>query len=297
MPLNPKNQKSHHVDPKKERRSKHFMKVYAPYIPLLLIVGCGIVLSGSTGFRTGPGTVKSYAVNMNDDGLLEATNKMRAREGLNSLTFNNKLDAAAQAKANDMAARNYWNHNTPDGEEPWVFIDKQGYHFTKAAENLAYGFGSSTSTVVGWMNSPAHRANVLDPDLKEVGFGIINSANYQGHGAETIVVAMYGTPAAPPNIASQPQNNVTPSVASATDQKNISLIQSLTNGNAPWSTFAVGLLIGGILTYLIVKHTRGIKRAVVKSEKFVIRHPLFDVTLVALVVLATIVSQRIGSVY
>lgn len=133
----------------------------------------------------------AYATEMSRSGLLSSTNIQRSNNGQSSLTINSKLNQAAQAKANDMVARNYWSHNTPDGKEPWVFFDAQGYIYTKAGENLAYGFDNSSATVIGWMNSPSHKANLLDSTFTEVGFGFANSSDYVTTGEETIVVAMY----------------------------------------------------------------------------------------------------------
>lgn len=200
------------------------MRVYAPYIPLLVIVGCGITLSNQAEFNKFNGTVRSFATNTTDDGLLEATNQKRISEGLKPLKFNKSLDIAAQAKAQDMSDRNYWAHVTPDGKQPWVFVDATNYSYRKAAENLAYGFANSNTTVAGWMNSPGHRANVMDPDLREVGFGIINVPDYQSKGPQTVVVAMYGQPSvlADSNSVQLP---VTPVTASAQPEK-ISYVQS-----------------------------------------------------------------------
>jgi cell division septation protein DedD len=108
--------------------------------------------------------------------------------------LNSQLDNAAQAKANDMAARNYWSHDTPDGQSPWTFFTAAGYEYQTAGENLAYGFDTSLNTVNAWMNSPGHRANILNTTYTEVGFGIANAADYQGTGPETIVVAEYASP-------------------------------------------------------------------------------------------------------
>jgi hypothetical protein len=301
MPVKQKAKRSHHIAHKKERRNKRFLKVYAPYIPLVLIMACSIGLSLHTEGRSLAGRVQSYAINTSDDGLLEATNKERQNRGLQALKFNTVLDKAAQAKAEDMASKNYWSHNTPDGREPWIFIETQNYDYRKAAENLAYGFSNSNSTLNGWMNSPGHRANVLDPELQEVGFGIINIPDYQNRGPQTLVVAMYGQPFNPTlagNEASQPvKPTAQPVVQAASEPRNVTFIQSLTAGKAPWSSFAVGLLIGGILSYLCIAHIRTLRRVLRTSENFVIHHPLFDATMVALLVLAVIVSQSVGSIY
>jgi uncharacterized protein YkwD len=142
------------------------------------------------------GSVLAYATNTSRSDLATYTNNARAQNGLAALSMNDKLNSSSQAKANDMIARDYWAHNTPDGTQPWWFFDQAGYKYSNAGENLAYGFADSTSTVAAWMNSPAHRANVLG-SFTEVGFGIASGANYQG-GENTVVVAHYGTPAAVP---------------------------------------------------------------------------------------------------
>ncbi len=289
MPLKSKTGKSHHVARKKEKRSKHFMKVYAPYIPLLLIVGTTIGIVSSNGFASFNGKVKSYAVNTTDVGLLESTNKARQEAGLPALAFDARLDEAAQAKANDMSARNYWSHNTPDGSEPWIFVDATGYQYRKAAENLAYGFEDSDSAVNGWLNSPGHRANMLDANVSEVGFGIAQSSNYQNNGPETVIVAMYAKPAEAGTLPA----TVTTTTA---EPKNVSYVQSVTGGKAPWSSFIAGLLLGSIAMYLTIKHLAGLRRALRTSERFVVAHPLFDITLVALLALTAIVSQTVGTI-
>ncbi len=299
MPVKSTAHRPHHVAHKKEKRTKHFLKVYAPYIPLILIIGCGLFLSGQTEIHSLKGDVKSYATNTTDDGLLESTNQMRAEAGLQPLRYNKSLDEAAHNKGTDMSLRDYWSHTTPDGLEPWVFIEQRDYKFQKAAENLAFGFSTSKSTVAGWMNSPGHRANILDPDLQEVGFGIINAPNYQGKGPETIVVAMYGQPLIANASSSVPlpvKPTSTPAPTPPEPQK-ISYLQTATAGKAPWSTFAAGIIIGSIIMYFVFSHARSLRRSLRSSERFVVKHPLFDITLVALLTLIVIASQTIGMIY
>ena len=301
-----KQKRAHHRGKKDEKHTKRFMKAYAPYLPLLLIVGVGIFISTVGDFKKPGGDVLAYATNMTDSGLLDSTNKARSENNLKPLAYNPVLDQAAQAKADDMSKRNYWSHNTPDGKEPWIFIDTAGYKYFKAAENLAYGFENSNSAVIGWMNSPSHRANILDGDLAEVGFGIANVENYQNKGPETIVVAMYGLPA--PVIAASPNTQgkeitVPKPVASfaatssPAEPKNITYAQMLTGGSAPWISLAVGIAIGLMAMYLILKHARNIIRALRNGERFILHHPLLDSTIVALLALATIVAQTAGVIH
>jgi hypothetical protein len=176
------------------KSSKHYSKTYWPYLPLLVIVILGIAFS--SWWSGAQRNVLGYATDVSVTSLLDGTNAQRGSNGLGALALNGQLNAAAQAKANDMAARDYWSHNTPDGATPWTFIVRAGYGYQAAGENLAYGFGSSSDTISGWMNSAEHRANILNGNYADVGFGIANAANYQGTGPETIVVAMYGKPVA-----------------------------------------------------------------------------------------------------
>lgn len=223
----PKKHRSvHHHQRPKGVSQRSFERVYWPYLPLIAVIVLVLAFS-SLGVRamTSTGSVLAYASSMSSSGLLANTNQKRANNGAAALTLNGKLSAAAQAKANDMAGRNYWSHNTPEGNPPWVFVDTQGYDYQKIGENLAAGFSNESAVVTGWMNSPAHQANMLDTAFKEVGFGFANNADYTsaGGGPMTIVVAFYGvsksfvipTPCpdgqigSPPNCAPPPSQNTT----------------------------------------------------------------------------------------
>ncbi len=174
--------------------SKHYVKTYWPYLPMLMIVILGFVIN--TILSTGQG-VLSYATNVSPAGLLQETNIQRSGNSRAALSLNNQLSQAAQQKANDMVARNYWSHTSPEGTQPWEIISSVGYAYVAAGENLAYGFDTSAATLAGWMNSPGHKANVLNADYKEVGFGIANSPDFHGDGEQTVVVAMYANPKKP----------------------------------------------------------------------------------------------------
>lgn len=170
--------------------------------------------------------VLSYATSISISDLLAQTNAQRVGNAAGALSLNSQLDTAAQTKANDMVNRNYWSHVTPDGVQPWVFITNTGYQYSSAGENLAYGFSTSADTITGWMNSPPHRENLLNPAFTEVGFGFANSANYVNDGQQTVVVAMYATPqgqavaaapvaTAPPTPAPTPTPTAQPQTNSA----------------------------------------------------------------------------------
>lgn len=320
---------------------KHFLKVYWPYIPIIAVVVFGMIFGGVTPSSKidNPATL-SYSTEMSISGLLSSTNAERSGNGLSSLTLNSKLNSSAQAKANDMVAKDYWAHNTPSGQEPWVFFDGAGYNYQKAGENLAYGFSTSSATIVGWMNSASHRANILDGAYTEVGFGFANSENFVGTGQETIVVAHYGTPVAsapapaptpaPAPVASKPSKpqalpasetaetvpvpvveevpveepveestdavNSDSPVEDDIDSKNITRIQSITGGSAPWSALALSAVGFGVVVLWLLKHAILVKRFVLRGEHFVAHHPLLDLAVVIIAAVAVYLSQASGVV-
>jgi cysteine-rich secretory family protein len=124
--------------------------------------------------------------------LLRYTNLQRESNGLPPLTLNPELTHAAQMKANDMFAKDYWAHVSPDGTTPWVFIKDSGYDYLYAGENLARGFTSSSDVVTAWMNSPEHRANMLSPNYTDIGFAV-EDGSLTGT-QTTLVVQEFGSP-------------------------------------------------------------------------------------------------------
>jgi uncharacterized protein YkwD len=160
-------------------------------------------------------SVLGYATDMSVQELLDDTNIQRADNGEPSLTINSDLNLAAQTKANNMSALDYWSHDTPDGQTPWSFMTAAGYNYQTAGENLAYGFDTASDVLSGWMNSADHRANILNTTYHDIGFGIVNIANYQNSGPETLVDAMYGSLAGEAVIAATPQPQVTKTVSSS----------------------------------------------------------------------------------
>jgi hypothetical protein len=126
--------------------------------------------------------------------LVDLTNEERQDSGLGGLTPNSTLAFAAQLKANDMAAKGYFAHNTPEGLTPWHFFYQAGYVFTFAGENLAVKFSDSDDVVRAWMESPGHRENILNGNFSEIG---IATAEGEYKGEKTIfVVQLFGRPPA-----------------------------------------------------------------------------------------------------
>ena len=112
--------------------------------------------------------------------IILATNNERNKNGLKSLKENQDLDNSAQFKTNDMIARQYFEHESPDGKGVSDLAILAGYDYIVIGENLAVGnFESSNAVVVAWMNSPGHRANILNTRYSDIGIGI-GKGSYEG---------------------------------------------------------------------------------------------------------------------
>lgn len=291
--------KSHHKKRQAQhhRHSKHYVKAYWPYLPMLMIVGFGVFINSLWSQAGVLGAKNDFS----SASLLDETNERRAAEKLSDLTIDPQLTAAAQAKAEDMAKNDYWAHNSPDGKTPWTFIKSSGYQYQAAGENLAYGFDGASETITGWMNSSEHRANILNTAYLNVGFGIASSPNYQGHGPETIVVAEYGQPVLAAatitfNVDETASNTTPANVESAATElpaQSVARIQIVTGGQAAWSLVAVSALAGAALTLFLTRHGMRLHRALVRGEAFIVHHPWFDIAMV-FIATAGIVLSRTG---
>jgi uncharacterized protein YkwD len=290
--LHKKRQASHH------KRSKHYMKAYWPYIPILAVLGLGLVVNTVWNRSAVLGAERNFT----SVSLLQSTNDQRATSHEAPLTLNEQLTQAAQAKAEDMVRQNYWAHNSPDGKTPWTFITSSGYQYQAAGENLAYGFSGSSETVAGWMNSTEHRANILNASYHDVGFGVASAPDFLGHGEQTVVVAEYGEPVASVADISFDVNNpqtTNGQVKPATTELKatpVSRIQVLSGGNASWSMLAVTALLGAALAIFIIRHSLQIHRAVSKGEEFVAKHPWFDVAVAVIATLSFLLTRTSGLV-
>jgi len=137
--------------------------------------------------------------------LLAFTNTMREQDKKPTLSYNEKLAHAAEMKAQDMFAQQYWSHNAPDGSRPWKWLSVVEYSYTEAGENLARGFDSAEAIVNAWMNSPSHRENVLKPVYSEVGFAAVDGT--LGGKQTTLVVALYAQPSNEPAVMGTASEN------------------------------------------------------------------------------------------
>lgn len=172
-------------------RHNHYRPHLIRRYGLLAVIGIAIGLQFGYNY-TETGSVLGRVTTITSVGLLTSTNEERTKSDLPALQLNSQLSQAAAAKAHDMLEHGYWGHTAPDGTEPWVWIDRAGYSYSKAGENLAKNFSSADAVVSAWMNSPSHRENVLGANYQDVGFA---TAEGEVDGRPTTVtVAFYGAP-------------------------------------------------------------------------------------------------------
>jgi len=117
--------------------------------------------------------------------VLALVNQQRQAAGVKPLRLNDQLTAAATAHSEDMALNDYFGHPGLDGRSPEARILASGYDAFITGENIAAGLASPEAVVQAWMDSPGHRANILNGKLSEMGVGFyfldsdVGSTNYR----------------------------------------------------------------------------------------------------------------------
>ena len=109
--------------------------------------------------------------------MVDRVNKERRDRGLTELVINAKLRDLARAYAKDMLERGYFSHYNPEGESPFDRMANAGITYRAAGENLALA-PNVTIAHQGLMDSPGHRANILSPDYRKVGIGVVDGGIY-----------------------------------------------------------------------------------------------------------------------
>lgn len=130
--------------------------------------------------------------------VVDRTNQFRHQNGLSDLIPNPKLMAAAQAHSQNMASQDFYSHTGKDGSHPADRATAACYNWASMAENIAAGYQTPAEVVQGWIDSPGHRANMLNATLTEIGVGYSFLENDPGK--ETYYsywTQLFGKPCAP----------------------------------------------------------------------------------------------------
>jgi uncharacterized protein YkwD len=135
-----------------------------PYAVLLGLLGAELSNPGAP-----PAPLPAFAAQ-----VIDLVNQQRAAAGCPALVANDALMSIAQAHSQDMATHDFFQHEGSDGRTPFQRMNDAGYRYRRAAENIAAGPKRPADAVALWMNSPPHRANILDCALRETGVGYVD---------------------------------------------------------------------------------------------------------------------------
>lgn len=123
--------------------------------------------------------------------VVRYTNDARVRNGLPALRENAQLMEAARIHAQQMASAQRLDHTISSARYPTMQsrLEAAGYLYANAAENIAWNQSNPQSAVTTWMNSSGHRANILDPQLTEIGTAMARSSK-----GEPYWIQVFGRP-------------------------------------------------------------------------------------------------------
>lgn len=117
------------------------------------------------------------ALTPDEQSMVDSVNQERANAGLQPLKVDLRLASVARAKANDMLVNNYFDHTSPTYGSPWAMMQQVKINYKWAGENIA-GNRSVAAAMAALMQSPGHRANILDPRFTHVGIGVATGGPY-----------------------------------------------------------------------------------------------------------------------
>lgn len=172
-----------------------------------LMLGFGILVMALLGSRT-VSEIPGLA-DVQSTYLAQVTNEKRIENKVGELTVNPLLQEAARLKAQDMIENEYFAHVSPQGKQPWHWMNLAGYKYKYAGENLAIDFYDTKEVAEAWMNSPTHRRNILNNNYSEIGIAV-DTGRYKGRKV-AFVVQMFGSPRYASTTNSPSQVATTPS--------------------------------------------------------------------------------------
>ena len=110
--------------------------------------------------------------------VVRLVNVERAKQGLSPLEYDWQLSRVARYKSEDMQKNKYFSHTSPTYGSPFNMMKNFGISYRTAGENIAKGYRTPATVVEGWMNSPGHRANILNSSFTHIGVGYVQNGNY-----------------------------------------------------------------------------------------------------------------------
>ncbi|MDA0327989.1 MAG: CAP domain-containing protein [Gemmatimonadetes bacterium] len=133
------------------------------------ITGCGLILLACGDSGLGPDFDPAV------EAFVELMNDHRVGVGCAALEWNGFVAEVAQDHSRDMVQRDFFAHENPDGASPFDRLTAAGIGYSRAAENIAWGYGSAASVLAGWLDSPGHRSNIENCSLTQHGVGLLET--------------------------------------------------------------------------------------------------------------------------
>ncbi|WP_262281435.1 CAP domain-containing protein [Micromonospora sp. MA102] len=124
---------------------------------------------------TGATTASAKGLSAELREVVDLVNQERAKAGCKALTVDDKLTLAAQRHSQDQADHKTMSHDGSDGSDVGDRLDRVGYAWRSYGENVAWNQQSPAAVMDAWMNSPGHRANILNCSFTEIGVGVARS--------------------------------------------------------------------------------------------------------------------------
>ena len=198
-------------------------------------------------------TQPAFADDLTTTNIIEAVNRERSLRNLSQLSQNDQLTVASQFKADDMIQRHFFSHTDPEGNFIWPKIASTGYSpYLQLGENLAIEFYTTESLVSEWMNSPTHRANILQEGFKDQGaglaFGNVQNGQYFSSVANifgTLILKKLPIKQESTSVSEETKPKYTPTKKiKAKKAKNLLTKNTPTNTTAPVETNSINPIFG-----------------------------------------------------
>ena len=182
------------------------MRAARPHSLVLVLLACLSLaaLPGTAVAKSPCANADTRPGNASEAALAKATvcliNRERTRRGLRALRANKRLSRAALSHTRDMINKHYFAHESKSGLDVVDRLTSTGYlgrvRSWLVGENLAWGSGSQSTpreAVIGWLNSPGHRRNMLNRRFREIGIGVVFSAPNHSSPVAATYTTTFGT--------------------------------------------------------------------------------------------------------
>ncbi len=263
---------SFHYKHLRKNQSKHYLKPYLPYIPILLLLCLGLITINLLSGRQ-----KITTPNFNQNELLALTNYQRHLYNEKALVINPMLSKIAQQKINNNS---------------FINLNK-----IKIKQNYAYGFQNSSNIITAWEAKSNSKNNLLNTNFSQVGYAFKEIKDNTGKSFKPLVVVIYSQNSNYlSRITFKVNNRINKSApdSSITNFKDklISRISIYSNGTIP---SIVLIIISTILAiYLILRHLIFLKKLVLNGEKILLNNIWFDILIIIVILVAVYMTGAVG---